>query len=186
MESLRLEFTCGISKCPLCQMHFARCNRMNEEQRRNKTAARIREIGRRNTDLSFELNEPINKSSRSLRNLSKEQGMGAVELQKKLANMAKKAKVEQAKWKEQRASAQPPHPFYQEEMDSWEIKMSVAGHIAFRGIFPSWLQDEYRYNNRVPLRYWIDWACKGENCSTCAYCPRCRIGLHGRTLGEKL
>ena len=52
VDSLRLEFTGGKAKCPLCQIeygrsglavHFARCNRMNEEQRRIKTAARIRE-----------------------------------------------------------------------------------------------------------------------------------------------
>ena len=55
--------------------------------------------------------------------------------------------------------------------------MRVAGNIAFRGRFQSWLQDEYRYSNRAPPQYWIDRACKGENCSTCAKCPRCRIGL---------
>ena len=57
VDSLRLEFTGGKAKCPLCQMeygrsglavHFARCNQMNEEQRRIKTAARIREMGRLN------------------------------------------------------------------------------------------------------------------------------------------
>ena len=66
VDALRLEFSGGKAKCPLCQMeygrsglavHFARCNQMNEEQRRIKTAARIREVGRRKTDLSVELNE---------------------------------------------------------------------------------------------------------------------------------
>ena len=38
-------------------VHFARCNQMNEEQRRIETAARIREAGRRRTDLSVELND---------------------------------------------------------------------------------------------------------------------------------
>ena len=55
--------------------------------------------------------------------------------------------------------------------------MRVAGNIAFRGRFQSWLQDEYRFSNRAPPQYWIDRACKRENCSTCAKCPRCRVGL---------
>ena len=153
---------------------------MNEEQRRIKTAARIREMGRRKTDLSVELNEPRKQVKQATQESQqrKEEGMDAAERQKKLANMVKKAKVEQGKWKEERSSAQPPpRPFFQEEMDSRGIKMRVAGNIAFRGRFQSWLQDEYRYSNRAPPQYWIDRACKGENCSTCAKCPRCRIGL---------
>ena len=67
VDTLRLECTGRKAKCPLCQMeygrsglavHFARCNQMTEEQRRIKTAARIREIGRSKTDLSVELNVP--------------------------------------------------------------------------------------------------------------------------------
>ena len=121
VNSLRLEFTGGKAKCPSCQMeygrsglavHFARCKQMNEEQRRFKTAARIREIGRRKTDLSVELNETkkqvkqVNQEAQQ----SKEEGMDAVELQKKLANMVKKVKDEQAKWEGERRSAQPPLP----------------------------------------------------------------------------
>ena len=76
-------------------VHFARCNRMNEEQRRIKTAAKIRGMGRRKTDLSVELNEPrkqVNQATRgSLQR--KEEGMDAAELQKKLANMVRKRKL---------------------------------------------------------------------------------------------
>ena len=66
VDAMRLEFSGSKAKCPLCQMeygrsglaeHFARCNQMNEEQRRIKTAAIIREAGRRRTDLSVELND---------------------------------------------------------------------------------------------------------------------------------
>ena len=189
VDSLRLEFTGGKAKCPLCQMeygrsgmavHFARCNQMNEEQRRFKTAARIREIGGRKTDLSVELNVPKKQVKQVTQEAqqSKEEGMDVVELQKKFENMVKKVKDEQAKWKEEKFSAQPPpHPFFQEEMDSRGIKMRVAGNIAFRGRFQSWLQDEYRYSNRAPPQHWVDRASKGENCSTCAKCPSCRIGL---------
>ena len=65
-DAMSLEFTGGRAKCPLCQMeygrsglavHFARCNHMNEEQRRTKTTARIRETTRRRTDLSVELSD---------------------------------------------------------------------------------------------------------------------------------
>ena len=92
--------------------------------------------------------------------------------------MIKTAKVEQMKWKEERLLAQPPPPpLFQEEMDLRGIKTKVAGNIAFRGRFQSWLQDEYRYSNRAPPQRWMDRSCKGENCSTCAKCPRCRFGL---------
>ena len=102
VDSLRLEFSGGKAKCPLCQMecgrsglavHFARCNRMNEEQRRIKTAARIREMGRRKTDLSVELNESRNQVKQATQESQqrKEEGMDAAELQKKLANMVKKS-----------------------------------------------------------------------------------------------
>ena len=104
--------------------------------------------------------------------------MDAAELQKKLANMVKKVKDEQAKWKEEKLSAQqPPPPFFQEEMDSRGIKTKVAGNIAFRGRFQSWLHDEYRHSNRAPPQHWVDRTCKGEHCSTCAKCPRCRVGV---------
>ena len=104
VDSLRLEFSGGKAKCPLCQMeygrsglavHFARCNRMNEEQRRIKTAARIREMGRRKTDLSVELNEPRKQVKQATQESQqrKEEGMDAAELQKKLANMVKKRKL---------------------------------------------------------------------------------------------
>ena len=83
------------------------------------------------------------------------------------------------KWKEERLLAQPPPLpfFFQEEMDLRGIKTRVAGSIAFRGRFRSWLQDEYRCSNRAPPQGWMDRSCNGENCSTCAKCPRCRIGL---------
>ena len=162
-------------------VHFARCNQMNEEQRRIKTAARIREMGRRNTDLSVELNEPKKQVKQVTQEVqqSKEEGIDAAELQKKLANMVKRVKDEQAKWKEERLSAQStPPPFFQEEMDSRGNQDEGRGeHQFFRGKFQNWLQDEYRYSNRAPPQHWMDRACKGENCSTCAKCPRCRIGL---------
>ena len=134
-------------------VHFARCNQMNEEQRRFK---RIREIGRRTTDLSVELNEPKKQVKQVTQEAqqSKEEEMDAAELQKKLANMVKKVKDEQAKWKEEKLSAQqPPPPFFQEEMDSRGIKTKVAGNIAFRGRFQSWLHDEYRNSNRAPPQH---------------------------------
>ena len=88
-------------------------------------------------------------------------------------------KDEQVKWKEERESIHPPPPppFFQEEMNLRGIKMRVAGNIAFRGRFHSWLRDEYSRSNRAPPQQWVDRACKGENCSTCAKCPRCRIGV---------
>ena len=91
---------------------------MNEEQRRIKTAARIREMGRSKTDLSVELDEPRKvKQATQEPQQRKEEGMDAAELQKKLANMVEKAKVEQVKWKEERESTHPPPPppFFQEE-----------------------------------------------------------------------
>ena len=65
---------------------------MNEEQRRIKTAARIREMGRRKTDLSVELNEPGKQVKQATQESQqrKEEGSDADELQKKLANMVKK------------------------------------------------------------------------------------------------
>ena len=152
VDSLRLEFTGGKAKCPLCQMeygrsglavHFARCNQMNEDQRRFKTAARIREMGRK-TDLSVELNESKKQVKQVTQEVqqSNEEEIDATELQKKLANMVKRVKDEQVNWKEERSSAQlPPPPFFQEEMNSRGIKTRVAGNIAFRGRFQSWLQD---------------------------------------------
>ena len=97
-------------------VHFARCNRMNEEQRRIKTAARIREMGRRKTDLSVELNEPRKQVKQATQESQqrKEEGIDAAELQKKLANVVKKTKVEQAKWKDEKLRAQPP-PFFRKK-----------------------------------------------------------------------
>ena len=92
--------------------------------------------------------------------------------------MVKRPKIEQMKSKEERLLAQPPPPpFFQEEMDSRGIKTRVAGNITFRGRFQSWLQNEYCNSNRAPPQNWKDRACKRENCSTCAKCPRCRMGL---------
>ena len=101
VDWLRLEFTGGKAKCPLCQMeygrsglavHFGRCSQMTEEQRRFKTAARIREMGRRKTDLSVELKEPKKqfKQATQAAQPNKEEGMDVAELQKKLSNMIKK------------------------------------------------------------------------------------------------
>ena len=82
---------------------------------------------------------------KTLRSPSKKD-IDVTDLQKKLANMVKTAKVEQMKWKEERFLAQPPPPpFFQAEMDLRGIKTRVAGNIAFRGRFQSWLQD------RIPL-----------------------------------
>ena len=103
VDSLRLEFTGGKAKCPLCQMeygrsglalHFARCNQRTEEQRRFKTAARIREIGRSKTDLSVALDEPKKQAKKVSQEAlqSKEQEMDVAELQKKLASMMKRVK----------------------------------------------------------------------------------------------
>ena len=93
VDSLRLEFTGGKARCPLCQMeygrsglavHFARCNQMTVEQRRVKTAARIREIIRNKTDLSVELNAPkkqvkqVNQEDQQ----NKEEEKDAVELRR--------------------------------------------------------------------------------------------------------
>ena len=72
---------------------------------------------------------------------------------------------------------QRPPSFFQEEMDWRGIKTRVAGNIAFCGSFQSWLQNEYRYSNRAPPQRWMDRSCKGENCSTCANCVRCRLVL---------
>ena len=102
VDSLRLEFTGGKAKCPLCQMeygrsglavHFARCNQMTVEQRRIKTAARIREIGRNKTDLSVELNEPKKqvKQANQEAQQNKEEEEDVVELQKNLSLMVKKS-----------------------------------------------------------------------------------------------
>ena len=63
---------------------------MNEEQRRFKTAARIREMGRRKT--SVELNEPKKQVKQVTQEAqqSNEEGRDAAELQKKLVSMLKK------------------------------------------------------------------------------------------------
>ena len=76
-------------------VHFARCNRMNEEQRSIKSAARIREMGRRKTDLSVELNDPRKQVKQATQESQqrKEEGIDAAELQKKLANMVKQRKM---------------------------------------------------------------------------------------------
>ena len=47
-------------------------------------------------------------------------------------------------------------------MRRWNNEVSMVS-AAFRGRFQSWLQ--------------MDRSCKGENCSTCAKCVRCRRGL---------
>ena len=111
VDSLRLEFTGGKARCPLCQkeygrsglaVHFARCNQMTVGQRRVKTAARVREIIRNKTDLSVELNVPkkqvkqVNQEDQH----NKEEEKDAVELQKNLSLMVKRVKEEQVKWKE--------------------------------------------------------------------------------------
>ena len=189
VDSLRLEFTGGKAKCPLCQMeygrsglavHFVRCNQMTEEQRRFKTAARIRDIGRSKTDLSVELNEPKKqvKQANQETQQNKEEEKDVVELQRKLSIMVKRVKDEQVKWREEKESIHPPPPppFFQEEMNLRGIKMRDAGNITFRDKFQSWLQDEYRHSNRAPPQRWVDRTCKGENCA-CAKCPRCRIGV---------
>ena len=190
VDSLRLEFTGGKAKYPSCQMeygrsglavHFALCNQMTVEQRRVKTAARIREIIRNKTDLSGELNEPkkqvIQANQEAQQNKKEEED--AVELQKNLSLTVKRVKSEQVKWKEEQESIHPhpPPPFFQEEMNLRGIKVRVAGNIAFHGQFQIWLQDEYRHSNRAPPQHWVDRACKGENGSTCAKCPRCRLGV---------
>ena len=101
VDSLRLEFTGRKAKCPLCLMeygrsglavHFARCNQMTEEQRRFKTAARIREIGRNKTDLSVELNEPKKQAKQANQEAQqkKEEEKDVVELQRKLSIMVKR------------------------------------------------------------------------------------------------
>ena len=198
--TLRLEFTGGKAKCPLCQMeygrsglavHFARCNQRTEEQRRFKTAARICEIGRSKTDLSVALNESKKQAKKVTQEApqSKEEEMDVAELQKKLASMVKRVKDEQVKWKEEKKKSElppPPPPFFQEEMNSRGIKVRVAGNITFRGRFHSWLQDEYIHSNRAPPQHWVDRACKGQNYATCAKCPRCRIGVCMGGRWEKL
>ena len=146
-----------------------------------KTAATIREIGRNETDLSVELNEPKKQAKQANQEAqqNKEEEKDVVELQRKLSIMVKRVKDEQVKWKEEKESIHPPPPppFFQEETNLRGIKMRVAVNIAFRGKFQSWLQDEYRHSNRAPPQHWVDKACKGENSSTCAKCPRCRIGV---------
>ena len=190
VDSLRLEFTGGKPKCPLCQMeygrsglavHFARCNQRTEEQRRFKTAARIREIGRSKTDLSVALNESKKQTKKVTQEApqSEEEEMDVAERQKKLASMVKKVKDEQVKWKEEKKNElpPPPPPFFQEGMNSRGIKVRVAGNITFRGRFHSWLQEEYIHSNRAPPQLWVDRTCNRENCATCAKCPRCRVGV---------
>ena len=93
VDALRLDFSGGKAKCPLCQMeygrsglavHFARCNQMNEEQRRIETAARIREVGRRKTDLSVELNETRRQAKHaSQESQQKKEKIDVTEFQKK-------------------------------------------------------------------------------------------------------
>ena len=98
--------------------HFARCNQMNEEQKRIKTAARIREAGRRRTDLSVELIDTRSHAQKASQESHQKNEIDVTELQKKLANMVKTVKVEQMNWKEERLLARPPPPsFFQEEMD---------------------------------------------------------------------
>ena len=159
-------------------VHFARCN---EEQRRIQTAARIREAGRK-TDLSVELNDT---RGRAKKNLS---GVSAKKKEKKLPLLSSRRSwqiwLKERRWLNKRNGKRNDclrnlrrFLFFQEEMDLRGIKTRVAGSIAFRGRFRSWLQDEYRCSNRAPPQGWMDRSCNGENCSTCAKCPRCRIGL---------
>ena len=74
---------------------------MNEEQRRFTTASRIREMGRRKTDLSVDLNEPKKQVKQVTQEFqqSKEEEMDAAELQTKLANMVRRVKDDQANGK---------------------------------------------------------------------------------------
>ena len=104
---MRLEFSGGKAKCPLCHMeyggsglavHFARCYQMSEEQRRIKTSARIREAGPRRTDSSVEMNDTRGHAKKHLSGVSaKKKEIVVTELQKKLKNMVKAAKDEQMK-----------------------------------------------------------------------------------------
>ena len=104
--------------------------------------------------------------------------MDATDLPWKFTETVKAAKKEQTQWKEERFFAQPPPPpFFHAEMEERGIKTMVSGNIAFRGRFQSWLQNEDRYSNRAPPQRLMDRSCKGEHCSTCAKCVRCRLGL---------
>ena len=77
-------------------VHFARCNQMNEEQRRIKTAARIREVGRMKTDLSVELNETKKQVKHAFQDSQQkeEEKIDVTEFQKKLVNMVKRTKLD--------------------------------------------------------------------------------------------
>ena len=75
----------------------------------------------------------------------------------------------------------PPPPFFQEEMDQRRIETTLAGNIAFRGRFRSWLQDEHRHSNRAPPQCLVDRSFKEENCST--LCQMCLVQTLGLCLG---